>query len=415
VPEPLDDPEKPLQFRVSALDYSDFVGRIAIGRVHRGKVRKGDQVMQVTRHGDRKPAVVRGLYRFEGLGRVETDMVQAGDLTALYGLEQVDIGDSLTDIDVVEPLPPIAVDEPTLNMVFRINDSPFAGREGKYVTSRHVRERLAREILTNVALRVDPTDSPDSFSVSGRGILHLGILIENMRREGFEFAVSKPKVILQERGGETLEPIEFLVIDCPDGTQGKVIEALGGRRGELTNMSRKGTFQHLEFKIPARGLIGMRTRIMNLTSGQAIMHHNFLEYGEWRGALPSRISGVMVTMATGIAMTYAIEGLRDRGDFFLHPGTEIYEGMIVGEHCKEGDIVVNLTREKKMTNVRSSNKEIVEKLAVPRLFSVEEALEYIEDDELAEFTPKTVRLRKMVLNEKERRKDAREKAAEVEG
>ncbi|MEZ5989263.1 MAG: translational GTPase TypA [Planctomycetota bacterium] len=406
LPAPEDDPDRPLQFRVSTLDWSDFVGRIAIGRVHRGRLRRQDRVMHVSRDGARADVLVRGVYRFVGLSREECEEVEAGDLCAIYGIEDLDIGDSLTDLEVVEPLTPIAIDEPTLSMRFQVNDSPFAGREGKFVTSRNLKDRLDRERRTNVALRVEPGPTPDSFLVSGRGLMHLGILCEEMRREGYEFAVGKPKVILHEDEGRRLEPMELLVAEVPDDAVGKVIEFLGKRKGELVTMQDKGEFQHLEFEIPSRGLVGARTRILNLTQGRAMLHHAFLRYGPWRGDISGRNVGVLVSTAQGPATAYAIDSLRDRGTFFVLPQTLVYEGMVVGEHCKEKDLPVNLCREKKLTNVRSSTKEAFTKMLPPRLLSLEEALEYVDDDELVEITPDSIRLRKVHLKEKDRKRAA---------
>ncbi|MCA8969023.1 MAG: translational GTPase TypA [Planctomycetes bacterium] len=403
VPEPTDDPNGPLQFRVSSIDHSDYVGRIVIGRVHRGTLRK-TRVMHVDRDGKRQEVQVRGVFRYVGITREECDSVGAGDIAAIYGIENLGIGDSLTDLEVVEPLEPIAIDEPTISMVFRVNNSPFAGREGKFVTSRQLKERFERELRTNVALRVAPTDSPDAFHVSGRGLMHLGILAENMRREGFEFAVSPPVVLTKEVDGKKHEPIEQLVIDAPDDCVGKIIEFLGQRKAELQSMSSKGEFRHLEFEIPSRGLIGSRTRILNLSQGRAIMHHSFLRFGPDRGELAGRIAGVMIASSMGAVTGYAIDLLKDRGTFFVLPQTEVYEGMIVGEHCKENDIIVNIGREKKLTNIRSSTKEAFTKLTPPRLLSLEEALEYISDDELVEITPTSIRLRKAFLKEKDRKR-----------
>ena len=408
IAEPTDDPAGPLQFRVSSLDWSDFVGRIAIGRVHRGTMRAGARVVCTRPDAPRREVTVRGVYTFEGLSREEIDAVPAGDLCGVYGVEEIGIGDSLTDLEVVEPLVPISIDKPTMSILLRVNDSPFAGREGKYLTSRHLRERLERELRTNVALRVEPGSTPDSFKVAGRGVMHLGVLLENMRREGYEFAVAKPEVILQTIDGEVHEPIEFLTIDTPETATGRIIEILGERRAEMVSMQKKGTFQRLEFTIPARGLIGARTRILNASQGQASMNHVFHAYGPWRGPIGSRINGVMVCMAQGSATFYSLDSLRDRGVFFVNPGAETYEGMVIGEHCKEGDIVVNLTREKKLTNVRSSTKETFVKLLPPRIFGVEEGLEYLADDELVEITPQSIRLRKIHLKEKDRRRNEKQ-------
>ncbi len=410
LPAPDQDSEGPLQFRVSTLDYSDYVGRIAIGRVHRGKIRRLARVMHVDRNGVQKEELVRGVYRFVGITREEADEVAAGDICAVYGIEDLGIGDSLTDIETIEPLEPIAIDEPTISMIFKVNDSPLAGREGKFVTSRQIKERFERELRSNVALRVDPTGSPDAWTVSGRGVMHLGVLAENMRREGFEFAVGPPRVILREKDGKTLEPIELLVIDAPEDSVGRIIEFLGQRKAELVTMTSKGEYRHLEFKIPARGLIGTRTRILNLSSGRAISHHSFLEYSEHRGELQGRMAGVLISAATGPGTSYSIDQLRDRGIFFVGPQADVYEGMVVGEHCKDNDIVVNLCREKKLNNIRSATKETFTKMIPPRIMSLEEALEYVDEDELVEVTPKSIRLRKGMLKEKDRKR--KERAAE---
>ncbi len=404
VPAPADDPEGPLRFRVSSIDRSDFVGRIAIGRVHRGRIGRLMEVVHVRRSGQRRRTQVRGLLRFEGLERIECDAVAAGDVCAVYGIEDLDIGDSLTDPEVVEPLPPIAVDEPTISMLFRVNDSPFAGRDGSHLTSRRIEERLRREAERDVALRVERGPTPEAFVVSGRGLLHLGILCETMRREGYEFAVGKPEVVLKEEGGTRLEPIERLAVEVPEEAAGRVIEFLGTRRGELLTADPRGAWRHLLFSIPARGLVGARTRLLTLAQGRLVMHHVFERYEPWRGPIPGRTAGVIVSSATGKATAYALEALADRGVFFVEPGTAVYEGMIVGEHCRENDITVNVCRQKKATNVRKSTKEATTKLAPARRISLEEALEYVAADELVEITPQAVRLRKIHRNEKERRR-----------
>ena len=404
VPEPTDPVEGPLRFRVTALEWSDYVGRIAVGRVHQGLMKKDARVAWVNRDAKRKDVTVRGIYTFEGISRRETAEAEAGDLCAVYGIEEINIGDSLTDAENPQPMPVIAIDQPTMSIMMRVNDSPFAGRSGKFLTSRHLRDRLDRELRTNVALRVEPGDGPESFLLSGRGVMHLGILLENMRREGFEFAVAKPKVILRQIDGVECEPIEHLTVDCPENTTGKVIEILGDRRAEMINMTKKGRFQRVEFSVPARGLIGVRTRLLNATGGQATLHHVFRGYEPWRGPIAERVSGVLVSMAQGLSTFYALDSLRDRGTFFVHPQTEIYDGMIIGENNKEGDLVVNLSREKKLTNVRSSTKENFVKLLPPRIFTVEDGLEYIAEDELVEITPESVRLRKAIRNEKDRRR-----------
>ncbi len=404
IPGPRDDVSGPLQFRVSTLDHSDYVGRIVVGRVHRGRIRRMDTVMHVDRDGNRKPVRIRGVYRYVGLQREECESVSAGDLCAIYGIEDLDIGDSLTDLEVVEPLPRVAIDEPTLSMVFRVNDSPFAGKEGRFVTSRQLRERLQRELRHNVALRVEPGDSPDVFLVSGRGLMHLGILAETMRREGYEFAVGKPEVITREIDGKKHEPIEMLVVDVPENAVGKVIEYLGIRKAEMVSMTPRGEWQHLEFEVPARGLVGARTKLLGLTQGRIVMHHVFHAYGPWKGPIPDRGCGVLISSAQGPATAYAIEQLKDRGTFFIRPQTEVYEGMIVGEHCKENDIVVNVCRGKKLTNIRSSTKEATTKMAAARIPGLEEALEFIAADELVEATPHSIRLRKIHRHEKDRKK-----------
>ncbi|MGE0142285.1 MAG: translational GTPase TypA [Planctomycetota bacterium] len=407
IPAPTDRPEDPLRFRVTTLDWSDYVGRIAIGRVHRGTIHANDRVCKVSLNGSRREYTIRGLATFEGLARREVDAVEAGDLCAIWGIDEILIGESLTDPEVIEPLPIVAIDEPTMSVVVRINDSPFAGREGKFVTSRHIQDRLERELRTNVAMRVQPGESAESFIVSGRGVMHLGFLFETMRREGYEFSVGKPRVILREVDGEKHEPIEQLTIDCPDTATGRVIEILGERRAEMVKMERKGDYQRIEFTVPSRGLIGVRNRILNASGGEATMHHVFLEYGPWRGAIQERAAGVLVSMAVGKATFYSIDSLRDRGTFFVHPQTDVYEGMIVGEHCRDNDLVVNLSREKKLTNIRSSTKETFVKLIPPRVFGVEDALEYVGEDEYAEMTPKSVRLRKILLRETDRRREDR--------
>ncbi|MBZ0153470.1 MAG: translational GTPase TypA [Planctomycetes bacterium] len=408
IPAPKDDPNAPLQFRVTTLDWSDYVGRIAIGRVHRGRMRPNERVVHLSRTGSQKEVNVRGVYRFVGLGREETTAVDAGDLCGVYGIENIEIGDTLAAVEHPEAMPVIAIDEPTMTIVMRVNDSPFAGKDGgKFMTSRHLRDRLEKELRVNVALRVEPGDGADSFKLSGRGVMHLGFLLETMRREGYEFAVQKPQVLFKDIDGEKHEPIEYLTVDAPADNCGKVIEILGTRRAELLKMDRKGTFTRLEFTVPARGLIGVRSRLLNATAGQATMHHVFHGYGPFRGTIEERTAGVLVSMAQGQATFYALDGLRDRGSFFVPEGGEIYEGMLVGEHCKDNDLVVNVVREKKATNVRSSTKETFVKLPPPRSFNVEDALEYVGDDELVEITAKSVRLRKFFLKETDRKRNER--------
>jgi GTP-binding protein len=408
IPAPKDDPELPLQFRVTSLDWSDFVGRIAIGRVHRGRMKANERVMHLSRTGTQREVNLRGVYRFVGLSREETKVIEAGDLCGIYGVENIEIGDTIAAIERPEAMPVIAIDEPTMTIVMRVNDSPFAGKDGgKFMTSRHLRDRLEKELRVNVALRVEPGDGADSFKLSGRGVMHLGFLLETMRREGFEFAVQKPMVLFKTIDNERQEPIEYLTVDAPADAVGKVIEILGTRKAELLKMDRKGSFTRLEFTVPARGLIGVRSRLLNATAGQATMHHVFHGYGAFRGNIEERTSGVLVSMAQGQTTFYAMDGLRDRGSFFVGEGVEVYEGMLVGEHCKDNDLVVNVVREKKATNIRSSNKETFVKLPPPRSFSVEDALEYVGEDELVEVTSKSVRLRKQYLKETDRKRSDR--------
>ncbi len=404
VPPPGGDPEAPLRMQIAAIDYNDFVGRIGVGRVFAGRIREGQEAAVCRLDGSVVRRRVSALFTFTGLGRERAETVEAGDIAAVAGIDDVDIGETVADPERPEAMDPIYVEEPTIRMIFGVNGGPFAGREGKFVTSRHLRERLVRETLSNVALRVEDTRDPAEFAVSGRGILHLGVLVETMRREGYEFVVGKPAPILREEGGRKLEPLERVVVDAPEESSGKVVEILGRRRGDLVRMDRRGDRMHMEFLVPSRGMIGVRTRILNATRGEGVMHTVFDAYGDFRGGIPGRSEGVQVCMAQGRATGYAIQELRDRGPCFCRPGDEVYPGQIVGEHCKEGDIVVNLTRQKKLTNIRAAGAERLETMAQPRTFSVEEALEYIETDELVEVTPGPVRLRKRVLDEKERKR-----------
>jgi GTP-binding protein len=408
VPPPEVDASAPLQMLVNTLDYSDYVGRIAIGRVFAGKVRKGQRIALLKRDGRRLDDTVAQLYVFDRLGRCETDEVQAGDICAVVGLEGVDIGDTVADLENPVALPPIKVDEPTLDMIFRINDSPFAGQEGTYVTSRQLRDRLMKELESNVALRVVPSEErKDEFHVSGRGLLHLGILLENMRREGYELSVGKPRVITKEVDGQTLEPIEYLVIEVPPPSVGAVMELVGNRRAECLKLETRGETTHIEFTIPARGLIGLRTRLLNATYGEAIMHHTFYDYQAVRGTIPARVNGVMVSTETGRSTAYALDNLQERGTLFIGAGESVYEGQIVGEHCRDNDLPVNVCREKKLTNVRAAGADKSIILKPPRQLTLELALEYIEEDELVEVTPGAVRLRKMLLKESDRKRSAR--------
>jgi GTP-binding protein len=410
VPVPDLDGTAPLQALITTLDYSDYVGRIGIGRVFAGAIRAGQEAIVIDRRGRQRKARVGQLFRFDGLGRTEVDRVDVGDLCAVVGLEQVDIGDTIADPEHPVALPTVPVDEPTMHMTFRINEGPFAGREGNPITTRQLRDRLHRELQSNVALAVEETD--DGFVVSGRGILHLGILLENMRREGSELTVGKPKVIFHEEGGRRLEPIERLATDVPHARVGAVVQLLGDRRAEMTKMEARGSRTHIEFTVPARGLIGLRNRLLNATQGQAIMHHRFIEYAPYRGDIPGRTTGVLIASETGQVTTYALNQLADRGIMFVAPGEPVYGGQIVGEHGKGNDITVNIVRQKKKTNIRASTKEATVTLKAPRRLALEEALEYIEDDELVELTPQSVRLRKRRLKESDRKRLSRRAAAE---
>ena len=408
IPAPTDDPEQPLQFRVTTLDWSDYVGRIAIGRVHRGKVKLNERVLHLSRSGRQSEVTVRGIQSFVGMSRKDTDLVEAGDLCGIHGIEEIEIGDTLACLEHPEAMPVIAIDEPTMTIVMRVNDSPFAGKDGgKFMTSRHIKDRLEKELRVNVALRVEPGATADAFKLSGRGVMHLGFLLETMRREGYEFSVGKPTVLIKEIDGKKHEPIEYLTVDAPAECVGKVIEILGTRKAELLKMDRKGTFSRVEFTVPARGLIGVRSRILNATGGEATMHHVFHGFGPHRGTIEERTCGVLISISKGIVTFYALENLRDRGMFFVPHGAEVYEGMIVGEHAKDNDLVVNCVREKKATNIRSSTKEAFVRIPPPRTFTVEDALEYVGDDEVVEITSKTVRMRKLLLKETDRKRGER--------
>ncbi|RCX22799.1 GTP-binding protein [Fontibacillus phaseoli] len=404
IPAPTEEVDEPLQFLVTLMDYNEYLGRIAIGRVNRGVIRQGQPVAVMTRDGGKKTARIEKLFGFQGLRRVEIEEAGAGDIVAIAGIKDINIGETIADPNQPEALPVLKIDEPTLQMTFLVNNSPFAGREGKWVTSRKLRERLFKELETDVSLRVDETDSPDAFIVSGRGELHLGILIENMRREGYELQVSKPEVIVKEIDGMRMEPVERLLIDVPEESMGAVMESLGSRKAEMVNMVNNGTGQvRLEFLIPARGLIGYSTHFLTLTRGYGVMNHAFDSYGPLIGGqVGGRHEGVLVSSENGVSTLYGILSIEDRGILFLEPGTEIYEGMIVGEHTRDNDIVVNICKEKQLTNVRSATKDETVKMKTPRLFSLEQALEYLNDDEYCEITPKSVRLRKKILNKSER-------------
>jgi GTP-binding protein len=393
-----------LQLQVTSLDHSPYIGRIAIGRLMRGTIKAGQQVALVKRDGTIQKHRLKELYLFEGLGKVKVDEVQAGDICAIVGLDGFEIGDTVTDPENPQALPPISIDEPTMSMLFTINDSPFFGREGKFVTSRHVRERLEKELEKNLAMRMEPTGSADSFLVYGRGVLHLSILIETMRREGYELQIGQPQVIVREINGVKCEPIEELTIDLPESVHGKAIEMVTLRKGELVNMGPKGDRMILEFMMPSRGLIGLRNNLLTATAGEAIMNHRFAEYQPWKGDIPGRQNGSLISMEMGTAIPYSINNLQDRGFFFIDPGEEIYEGQVCGENNRAGDLVVNLTKTKKLTNIRASGTDEKLRIAPARRFSLEEALEYIMEDEYVEVTPKSIRLRKILLKEHERKR-----------
>ncbi|TAH23993.1 MAG: translational GTPase TypA [Cytophagales bacterium] len=390
------------QMQITSLDYSAFVGRIAIGRVHRGILKEGANMMLCKADGVFKKVKIKELQVFEGLGKVKATEVQCGEICAVVGIEDFEIGDTLADAENPEALTRISVDEPTLSMLFTINNSPFFGKEGKFVTSRHIRDRLMKETEKNLAMRVESTDTEDKFLVYGRGILHLSVLIETMRREGYELQVGQPQVLYKEIDGARCEPIESLVVDVPESTAGKVIELVTQRKGELLIMEPKGDLQHLEFQIPSRGLIGLRNNVLTATAGEAIMTHRFLEYQPYKGSIPERLSGSIISMDTGVATAYSIDKLQDRGKFFVDPGEELYMGMVIGEHTRGNDLTVNVIREKKLTNIRASGTDDAVRIAPKIDFSLEEALEYIQKDEYVEVTPKSIRMRKIYLDENER-------------
>jgi len=407
IPGPDVEPDAPLQMLVTTLDWSEYVGRIAIGRIQAGRMRQGQSVALLQAEERSMTARIATLYVFENLGRVQVEQATAGDVVAIVGLDDVEIGDTICHPDHPRPMPRLSVDEPTLEMVFTINNSPFAGRDGKYVASRQLRERLYRELERNVALRVESLEDSDGFRVSGRGVLHLSVLIETMRREGYELSVGKPHVILHERNGVQEEPFETLIVEVPADKLGPVMELVGERRGVLSRMDGSHNYTYLIFSIPARGLIGLRTKLLNATQGEAIMHHRFEAYRPLEGDVPRRSNGVLVSMTAGRAVAYALNTLQQRSDLFVAPGDEVYEGMVVGENSRDNDMIVNPTKEKKLTNVRAAGSDENILLKPPRRFSLEAALEYIEDDELVEITPSQIRLRKITLKEIDRRREGR--------
>ncbi|MCS6933965.1 MAG: translational GTPase TypA [Chitinophagales bacterium] len=396
--------EGTVQMQITSLDYSSYIGRIAIGRVARGTLAINQPVNLVKRDGRVQKAKIKELYVFSGLGKVKVDTVPCGDLCAVVGIEGFEIGDTIADAENPEPLPPIHIDEPTISMVFTTNTSPFFGKEGKHVTSQKIRERLYRELEKNLALRVEETESADTFKVYGRGILHLSVLIETMRREGYEMSIGNPRVIIKEIDGQKCEPVEILTIDAPEQVAGKCIELVTQRKGELMIMEPKGDRMHLEFEIPSRGIIGLRTLILNATAGEAIMAHRFKEFKPVRGEIPTRINGSLIAKEQGRATAYSMDKLKDRGVFFIEPGAEIYEGQIVGEHSKSGDLVVNLVTAKQLTNFRAAGADDKVMLPPPVRMSLEECMEYIQEDEYVEVTPQSIRLRKILLNENDRRR-----------
>lgn len=403
VPEPRVS-QGPLQLQITSLDYSSFLGRIAVGKVTRGEIREGQQIALVQADGTILKSKVKELYVFENLGKKRAEKVEAGDICAVVGLETFNIGDTIADPEHPEALPVISVDEPTMSMMFSINNSPFFGKDGKFVTSRHLRDRLMKETEKNLAMRVEDTDSADSFLVYGRGILHLGVLIETMRREGYELTVGQPQVIVKYIDGQKMEPYENLVVDVPSEYSGKVIDLVTQRKGELLVMETKGEMQHLEFEIPSRGLIGLRSQMLTNTAGEAVMAHRFVDYKPWKGPIPGRNNGVLISKNQERATAYSIDKLMDRGSFFIEPGDEVYAGQIIGEHVKPGDLVVNVTEGKKLTNMRASGSDDATRIAPKIQMTLEECMEYIQPDECIEVTPKHIRLRKTLLNEEDRKK-----------
>ena len=410
IPGPQTSSDSPLQMLVTLLEYSDYVGRIAIGRIFAGRLTQGQPVTVIDCQGQHTQQKIMQLHEFRGLSKKQVDTVEAGDICAITGLDPIDIGNTIACPDKPSSLPIVTIDEPTVHTTFRVNDGPFAGKDGQSVTSRKIKDRLEKELQQNVALRVEPGATPEEFVVSGRGLMHLGILLENMRREGFELCVGKPSVIIRQIDGRRHEPIELLAIDCPAECQSAVMSLLGDRRSELAKMDAKSgsdNFIHMEFMIPSRGIFGMHGRMLNATQGRAIMHHTFERYELMRGTIPQRLNGVIIATHTGMVTAYALDSLYDRGFFFVKPGDQVYQGQVVGEHCKEKDISANVARAKQLTNVRASGKDDSAKIRPCRKMSLEESLEYIQNDELVEITPNHIRLRKRILCETDRRRDAR--------
>jgi GTP-binding protein len=410
IPAPAVQPEAPLQMLVTNLEYSDYVGRIAIGKVFAGQISEGQRVVVIDKEGLHTQQKVMQIHQFYGLGRKRAEAVQAGDICAISGLDPVEIADTIACADNPLRLAVIAVDEPTMTMTFRVNDGPFAGRDGKYLTGRHIGERLEKELRQNVALRVEPGRTPEEFHVSGRGLMHLGILLENMRREGYEVCVGKPNVIIRIVEGRRHEPIELLAVDCPADCQSAIMSMLGDRRSEILRIDAKtgaAGFIHMEFMIPSRGLFGLHAKVMNATQGRAVMHHTFERYELMRGTIPQRKAGVMIATTTGQVTAYALDALYDRGFFFVEPGEKVYAGQVVGEHCKDNDIPVNVVKAKQMTNIRAAGKDDAARVRTARKMSLEIALEYIQEDELVEICPNSIRIRKRLLKEGDRRREIR--------
>ena len=405
--------EGPSQMQITSLDYSSFLGRIAVGKVARGSIKESQQIALLQADGSNKKMKIKELYVFEGMGKKKVTEVFAGDICAIVGLESFNIGDTIADVDNPEALPVISVDEPTMSMLFGINNSPFFGKEGKFVTSRHLRDRLMKETEKNLALRVEDSESADSFNVFGRGILHLGILIETMRREGFELTIGQPQVLVKQINGSKHEPYELLVVDVPAEYSGKVIDLVTQKKGEMLVMETKGEMQHLEFDIPSRGLIGLRSNMLTSTAGEAVMAHRFTEYKAWKGPIPGRSNGVLISKSTEKTTGYSIDKLQDRGRFFVDPGQEVYTGQVIAEHIKPGDLVVNATEPKKLTNHRASGSDDASKAAPKILMSLEECMEYIQQDECIEVTPKSIRLRKVILNEDDRKRVSKSMSQEL--
>ncbi len=395
------------QMLITSLDYSKYVGRIAVGRVHRGELREGQEITLCKRDGSQVKSRIKEIDVFEGLGRTKVASVKSGDICAVIGIEGFEIGESITDAENPEALPTIAIDEPTMSMLFTINNSPFFGKDGKYVTSRHIYERLMKELDKNLALRVEPTDSADAWLVYGRGILHLSVLIETMRREGYELQVGQPQVIIKEINGEKCEPVEELTINLPEECSSRIIDLVTKRKGEMTMMENKNGRIHLEFTIPSRGIIGLNNAALTISAGEAVIAHRFLEFQPWKGEIERRQNGSIIAMETGTAFAYALNNLQSRGRFFIAPQEEVYAGQIVGEHTKENDLVVNVTKSKKLTNMRASGSDDKVSLAPPLVFSLEDALEYIKEDEYVEITPHAMRMRKIILDEIERKRMAK--------